>query len=122
MVKGRDSLYGVGRTKDVGLWWKWKIDPLTVDAVLIYAQRGHGRACLALFGLHLRGLERAPGTSRARPGAIRQGLFWFDRRRDQAGRCNRQQDHHREIRSGQERDTNPGVRARFRRHSEIVTA
>jgi DNA ligase-1 len=43
MVKRRDSKYGVGRTKDVGLWWKWKIDPLTVDAVLIYAQRGHGR-------------------------------------------------------------------------------
>jgi DNA ligase-1 len=43
MLKRRDSLYGVGRTKDVGLWWKWKIEPLTVDAVLIYAQRGHGR-------------------------------------------------------------------------------
>ncbi len=43
MLKRRDSQYGVGRTRDVGLWWKWKIDPLTVDAVLIYAQRGHGR-------------------------------------------------------------------------------
>ena len=43
MLKQRDALYGVGRTKDVGLWWKWKIDPLSIDAVLIYAQRGHGR-------------------------------------------------------------------------------
>ena len=43
MLKRRDAHYGVGRTKDVGLWWKWKIDPLSVDAVLIYAQRGHGR-------------------------------------------------------------------------------
>ncbi|MDC6165831.1 ATP-dependent DNA ligase [Paucibacter sp. XJ19-41] len=43
MLKRRDALYGVGRTKDVGVWWKWKIDPLSVDAVLIYAQRGHGR-------------------------------------------------------------------------------
>ncbi|SDW29827.1 DNA ligase-1 [Pseudomonas syringae] len=43
MLKARDSLYGVGRTKDMGVWWKWKIDPLSVDAVLIYAQRGHGR-------------------------------------------------------------------------------
>lgn len=43
MLKARDSAYGVGRTKDVGTWWKWKIDPLSVDAVLIYAQRGHGR-------------------------------------------------------------------------------
>ncbi len=43
MLKRRDARYGVGRTKDVGVWWKWKIDPLSVDAVLIYAQRGHGR-------------------------------------------------------------------------------
>ena len=43
MLKSRTAEYGVGRTKDVGTWWKWKIDPLSVDAVLIYAQRGHGR-------------------------------------------------------------------------------
>jgi DNA ligase-1 len=43
MLKGRAAHYGVGRTKDVGTWWKWKIDPYSVDAVLIYAQRGHGR-------------------------------------------------------------------------------
>ncbi|MGJ7545735.1 ATP-dependent DNA ligase [Variovorax sp. LT1R16] len=43
MLKQRHAHYGVGRTKDVGTWWKWKIDPLSVDAVLIYAQRGHGR-------------------------------------------------------------------------------
>mgnify|MGYP006286710185 CR=1 FL=1 len=41
MLKRRDSVYPVGRRR--GDWWKWKIDPLTVDAVLIYAQRGHGR-------------------------------------------------------------------------------
>ncbi|MDR6215579.1 ATP-dependent DNA ligase [Paracidovorax wautersii] len=43
MLKARSSAYGVGRTKDSGVWWKWKVDPLSVDAVLIYAQRGHGR-------------------------------------------------------------------------------
>jgi DNA ligase-1 len=43
MLKARDALYGVGRTKDQGTWWKWKLDPYSVDAVLIYAQRGHGR-------------------------------------------------------------------------------
>ena len=43
MLKRRDAGYGVGRTKDVGVWWKWKIDPMSVDAVLVYAQRGHGR-------------------------------------------------------------------------------
>jgi DNA ligase-1 len=41
MVKRRDSAYGVGRVR--GAWWKWKIEPYTVDAVIIYAQRGHGR-------------------------------------------------------------------------------
>ncbi|AOG23244.1 ATP-dependent DNA ligase [Acidovorax sp. RAC01] len=43
MLKNRHAHYGVGRTKNVGVWWKWKIDPMSVDAVLIYAQRGHGR-------------------------------------------------------------------------------
>lgn len=43
MLKQRDAAYGVGRTKESGVWWKWKIDPMSVDAVLIYAQRGHGR-------------------------------------------------------------------------------
>ena len=43
ILKSVHSQYGVGRTKDVGVWWKWKLDPLNVDAVLIYAQRGHGR-------------------------------------------------------------------------------
>lgn len=41
MLKDKTSVYDVGRKK--GSWWKWKIDPLTVDAVLIYAQSGHGR-------------------------------------------------------------------------------
>ena len=43
MLKRKDAQYGIGRTKDVGVWWKWKIDPYTIDAVLIYAQTGHGR-------------------------------------------------------------------------------
>jgi DNA ligase-1 len=43
MLKAAGSRYGVGRTKDSGTWWKWKIDPYAVDAVLIYAQTGNGR-------------------------------------------------------------------------------
>ncbi|SAK52447.1 ATP dependent DNA ligase [Caballeronia catudaia] len=43
MLKERESMYGVGRTKASGTWWKWKIDPYAIDAVLLYAQRGHGR-------------------------------------------------------------------------------
>ena len=41
MLKRKESPYRVGRKK--GDWWKWKIDPLTVDGVLIYANRGSGR-------------------------------------------------------------------------------
>jgi DNA ligase-1 len=41
MIKRLDSPYGVGRKR--GDWWKWKIDPHTIDAVLIYAQPGSGK-------------------------------------------------------------------------------
>lgn len=41
MLKRRDSAYTPGRR--VGLWYKWKRDPLTADCVLMYAQRGHGK-------------------------------------------------------------------------------
>ena len=51
MLKHRSAHYGSGRRKQVGAspgarslaWWKWKVDPLSADAVLIYAQAGHGR-------------------------------------------------------------------------------
>ncbi|MFM8436235.1 MAG: ATP-dependent DNA ligase, partial [Planctomycetia bacterium] len=46
MLKRRASGYGTGRTR--GDWWKWKIEPLEIDAVLLYAQAGHGRRA----GLH----------------------------------------------------------------------
>ncbi len=41
MLKRGDAVYEVGRRR--GGWWKWKVDPLSIDAVLIYAQAGHGR-------------------------------------------------------------------------------
>ena len=41
MLKRRDALYLPGRPK--GQWWKWKRDPHVIDAVLMYAQRGHGK-------------------------------------------------------------------------------
>jgi DNA ligase-1 len=46
LLKRRASPYGVGRVR--GDWWKWKIEPLEIDAVLLYAQAGHGRRA----GLH----------------------------------------------------------------------
>ncbi|WP_375578087.1 ATP-dependent DNA ligase [Marivirga tractuosa] len=41
MLKKKDSVYEAGRKR--GSWWKWKIAPLTIDGVMIYAQKGHGR-------------------------------------------------------------------------------
>jgi DNA ligase-1 len=41
MLKRLDAPYGVGRRR--GPWWKWKIAPHAVDAVMVYAQPGHGR-------------------------------------------------------------------------------
>ena len=41
MIKSRQSPYIAGRKK--GHWWKWKLDPRTIDGVMIYAQAGHGR-------------------------------------------------------------------------------
>ena len=46
MLKARDGVYGIGRRKGddcTDVWWKWKLDPMSVDAVVIYAERGHGR-------------------------------------------------------------------------------
>jgi ATP-dependent DNA ligase len=41
MLKRKNSVYQVGRRR--GDWWKWKIDPLTIDAVMVYAAKGSGR-------------------------------------------------------------------------------
>ncbi len=41
MLKRKEGIYQVGRKK--GDWWKWKVEPLSIDAVLIYGMRGHGR-------------------------------------------------------------------------------
>lgn len=65
MLKRRDSPYGVGRTR--GDWWKWKISPLTIDAVLMYAQRGHGKRA-SLYTDYTFGVWRASES----PGEPRQ--------------------------------------------------
>lgn len=44
MLKKSDAPYGVGRRK--GGWWKWKLEPYAIDAVMVYAQPGHGRRAL----------------------------------------------------------------------------
>jgi DNA ligase-1 len=79
MLKRGDSAYVPGRVK--GLWWKWKRDPLTVDAVLMYAQRGHGKRSSYYsdytFGLW-RGDELVP-VGKAYFGFTDQELIFLDR-------------------------------------------
>ena len=79
MLKRGDSPYVPGRPK--GLWWKWKRDPLTIDAVLMYAQRGHGKRSSFYsdytFGLW-RGDELVP-VGKAYFGFTDQELLFLDR-------------------------------------------
>jgi DNA ligase-1 len=79
MLKRGDAAYVAGRVK--GLWWKWKRDPLTIDAVLMYAQRGHGKRSSYYsdytFGLW-HGDELVP-VGKAYFGFTDQELLFLDR-------------------------------------------
>ena len=80
MLKRADSAYVAGRVK--GLWWKWKRDPLTVDAVLMYAQRGHGRRS-SFYSDYTFGVWREDGElvpiGKAYSGYTDEELTWLDR-------------------------------------------
>jgi DNA ligase-1 len=79
MLKRLDSTYGVGRKR--GDWWKWKIDPHTIDAVLIYAQPGSGKRASLLtdytFGLWQNG-ELVP-IAKAYSGLSNEEIAEIDR-------------------------------------------
>jgi DNA ligase-1 len=79
MLKHRASAYGTGRKK--GAWWKWKIAPLTIDAVLIYAQPGSGKRASLLtdytFGLWDNG-ELVP-VAKAYSGMSNEEIAELDR-------------------------------------------
>jgi DNA ligase-1 len=79
MLKRADSAYVPGRVK--GLWWKWKRDPLSLDVVLMYAQRGHGKRSSFYsdytFGVW-RGDELVP-VGKAYSGYTDEELVWLDR-------------------------------------------
>jgi DNA ligase-1 len=84
MLKRQDSPYVPGRPK--GLWWKWKRDPLTVDAVLLYAQRGSGKRS-SFYSDYTFGLWRNDGqggeelvpVGKAYFGFTDAELLWLDR-------------------------------------------
>lgn len=69
MLKRRDAAYGTGRTKADGLWWKWKIEPMSVDCVLVYAQAGHGRRASVYTDYTFAVWSRAPADE-AEAGAV----------------------------------------------------
>jgi ATP-dependent DNA ligase len=79
MIKRLTSPYGVGRKR--GDWWKWKIDPHTIDAVLIYAQPGSGKRASLLtdytFGLW-DGDELVP-VAKAYSGLTNEEILEMDR-------------------------------------------
>lgn len=83
MLKARHSSYATGRPR--GVWWKWKIEPHTVDAVMIYAQLGHGRRASLFtdytFGLWHEGelVPFAKAYSGLSDDEIRQVDLWVRR-------------------------------------------
>ncbi len=83
MLKHREARYGSGRRKQedlaAGTWWKWKIEPLSVDAVLVYAQAGHGRRASVYTDYTFAVWNRAP-----RDAAEAQGVLEAIERREPA--------------------------------------
>ena len=73
MLKRLDARYGAGRTRADGVWWKWKVQPLRVDGVLIYAQAGHGRRA-GVYTDYTFGLWSRPPRDAAEAQAVVQAI------------------------------------------------
>ncbi len=74
MLKRRDSAYVPGRPK--GQWWKWKRDPHIIDAVLMYAQRGHGKRS-SFYSDYTFGVWRTDGDEGDRLVPVGKAYFGF---------------------------------------------
>jgi DNA ligase-1 len=74
MLKRRDALYVPGRPR--GLWWKWKRDPYVIDAVLMYAQRGHGKRS-SFYSDYTFGVWSGPGGENADGELVPVGKAYF---------------------------------------------
>ena len=83
MLKRRDAPYLPGRPK--GQWWKWKRDPHIIDAVLMYAQRGHGKRSSYYsdytFGVWTKidGTDQLVPVGKAYFGFTDEELRWLDK-------------------------------------------
>ena len=119
MLKRRDSPYVAGRPK--GLWWKWKRAPLTLDCVLMYAQRGSGKRSSYLLGLHVR---RLAGRRRGGAELVPVGKAYFGFTDEELLEIDRWVRNHtdRELRPGARGRTRAGVRGGIRRGTEVDAA
>ena len=79
MLKGLDTAYGTGRPR--GAWWKWKVSPLTLDAILLYAQPGHGRRANLYtdYSFALRDGDRLVPIAKAYSGLDDEAIRRLDR-------------------------------------------
>ena len=111
MLKRADSLYVAGRPK--GPWFKWKRGALTLDTVLMYAQRGHGKRS-SFYSDYTFGAWRGERT-----GAGRQGLFRLHRRGVAAARPLGAQQHHAALRTGARGGARDRPRGRLRQRASL---
>ena len=111
MLKRRDSPYIAGRPK--GLWWKWKRAPLTLDCVLMYAQRGSGKRS-SYYSDYTFGAWRPDEGGAAELVPVGKAYFGFTDEELLADRPLGAQPHDRELRAGARRRAGPGVRGRLR--------
>ena len=107
MLKRRDSPYVAGRPK--GPWWKWKRDPHTIDAVLLYAQRGHGKRS-GYYSDYTFGVWTPDGTLTP----VGKAYFGFTDEELAADRPLGPQQHHRPLRPGPRRPRRARPRPRPR--------
>ena len=112
MLKARDGAYGIGRRKGddrTDVWWKWKLDPMSVDAVVIYAERGHGRRSGVYTDYTFAVWSAGEEAGDARAGALRQGLFRAVGQGNSRDGCDRPPDDGRDLRSGAKPHTDASV-------------
>ena len=107
MLKRRDAAYVPGRPK--GLWWKWKRDPFIVDAVLMYAQRGHGKRS-SYYSDYTFGVW-TKGESGDELVPVGKAYFGFTDEELHADRPLRPQQHRRAVRPGARGDARGRTRA-----------
>ena len=119
MLKRRDSPYVAGRPK--GLWWKWKRAPLTLDCVLMYAQRGSGKRS-SYYSDYTFGVWREGEGGAAELVPVGKAYFGFTDEELLADRPLGAQPHDRELRPGARRRPGPGVRGRLRRRAALDAA